>query len=216
MPRKSSKLQSDNNENEPEIDPLLIQKARERVNLKPSSELASYSSAIMSLSLPELAAAELTRFISGCTGIEGAAESLVELAKCRIDGAAKDFDGSAHRILMSQVLSLNAIYEQHAKMASVVADLEQRERLFAIAFKAQEQMRRTLDSLSDIKNPKKPSQFIKNYVKEQINQLKIEPSAQTVEPNLKQLEGLDDEAIDSRLEALGEKYRTPHTNGQGD
>jgi len=214
--RKADELQSDSNENQSGIDPDLLKKVK---NLKPTPELTAYSSAVVSLSLPEYAAAELTRFVSGCYDQTGVLEGLAGLAKCRIKAASKDFEGEAHRILMSQILSLNAVYEQHIKLASVVTDLEQRERLFTIAFKAQEQMRRTLDSLSDIKNPKKPSQFIKNYVNEQINQLKLEQPLQAFEsvheqPIHPQLEGLEDEPIDPRLETLGEKHRATYTDGE--
>ena len=43
-----------------------------------------------------------------------------------------------------------------------------------MALKAQSQCRATIQAINDLKNPKKPSQFIKNYVDKQLNDVKLE------------------------------------------
>ena len=48
------------------------------------------------------------------------------------------------------------------------------ESLIKLALKCQNQSKQTISALVDIKNPKKPTQFIKNYVDKQVNQLKVE------------------------------------------
>lgn len=46
--------------------------------------------------------------------------------------------------------------------------------LAKLGLKAQDQSRKTILALNEIRNPKKPTQFIKNYVNQQLNQLQVE------------------------------------------
>ena len=52
------------------------------------------------------------------------------------------------------------------------------EKLLKLALKAQSQSRQTVETLAELKNPKKPAQFIKSYVNQQLNQLKLETEAE--------------------------------------
>jgi hypothetical protein len=52
------------------------------------------------------------------------------------------------------------------------------------AMRAQEQCRKTLQTLAEVKNPRRPSQFIKTYVSKQLNQLRLEQkNSETFQPN---------------------------------
>jgi hypothetical protein len=44
----------------------------------------------------------------------------------------------------------------------------------SLSLKCQAEMRKCIALLHEIKNPKKPTQFIKNYVNQQLNQLQVE------------------------------------------
>ena len=55
------------------------------------------------------------------------------------------------------------------------------EKLLKLALKAQAQSRQTVETLAELKNPKKPAQFIKSYVNQQLNQLKLGTEAEIEE-----------------------------------
>jgi hypothetical protein len=93
--------------------------------------------------------------------------------------------------------------------------------LAELSLKCQAEMRKCIALLHELKNPKKPSQFIKNYVHQQLNQLQVE------QEQLKQrLEGGNDAPVDfgsertstvadSAVEALGTQHRGKNPRWQG-
>lgn len=89
----------------------------------------------------------------------------------------------AERILLSQAEVLQAFFNRTLGLAAFMMDKpETCERYASLAFRAQEQCRKTLVALAELKNPKKPTQFIKNYVDKQLNQLKVEHEQPQTEP----------------------------------
>lgn len=125
-------------------------------------------------------------------------------------------------LLYTQTTVLNVAFNQFLKKADSVASnhtlLAQRPELLdcfaALALKCQDQSRKTVATLSEIRNPKKPTQFIRNYVDKQLNQLRLDSD----EPQA-QLEGGKDAPVDIRsqgapaaadtaMEALGTQQRT--------
>jgi hypothetical protein len=84
-------------------------------------------------------------------------------------------------ILLSQVIALNAFGSDLLMKASGFANdgacvkfPELFQSLAQLGLKAQDQSRKAILALNELKNPKKPSQFIKNYVHQQLNQLQVE------------------------------------------
>jgi len=88
----------------------------------------------------------------------------------------------AERILLSQAEVLQAFFNRTLGLAAFMMDNpEQCDRYASLALRAQEQCRKTLMTLAELKNPKKPTQFIKNYVDKQLNQLKVDQSEEVAE-----------------------------------
>ena len=82
--------------------------------------------------------------------------------------------------------------------------------LAKLGLKAQDQSRKTILALNEIRNPKKPTQFIKNYVNQQLNQLQVE------QQELKQqLEAGKNAPVDIRVESeAGRTYQEVEAVGK--
>lgn len=89
-------------------------------------------------------------------------------------------------LLVTQAYTLNSLSMQLFIKGSSIIDNPSvvqampnyPEKLLKLALKAQSQSRQTLETLAELKNPKKPAQFIKSYVNQQLNQLKLETEAE--------------------------------------
>lgn len=87
-------------------------------------------------------------------------------------------------MLYAQALTLDAAFYKFLTMAAAGTNqttlmaerFELIASLAAIALKAQDQSRKTLVALAEMKNPKRSTTFIKNYVDKQLNQMDLEPS----------------------------------------
>lgn len=84
-------------------------------------------------------------------------------------------------MLLAQAASLNAFAADCLMKASgfltegmVVKFPELTASLAQMGLKAQDQSRKAILALNELRNPKKPSQFIKNYVHQQLNQVQLE------------------------------------------
>lgn len=84
-------------------------------------------------------------------------------------------------MLLSQAIALNAFSADCLMKASgVIKDgmvakfPELTQTLAQLGLKAQDQSRKAILALNELRNPKKPSQFIKNYVHQQLNQVQLE------------------------------------------
>jgi hypothetical protein len=128
-------------------------------------------------------------------------------------------------LLLSQAVALNIFGSdcllkagnfiqggQVARFPELTATLAQ------LALRAQDQSRKTILALHELRNPKKPTQFIKTYVDKQLNTLK----AEIPQPNQQQLQedtrapmhiGSESEAIPSYqgMEAVGEVHGAADT-----
>jgi hypothetical protein len=74
-------------------------------------------------------------------------------------------------LLYGQVAILNAAFNRYMQMATLTIDSDQFVTYSEAAMKAQEQARKTLQTIHDIRNPKPKTVFIKNAIAQQINQL---------------------------------------------
>jgi len=84
-------------------------------------------------------------------------------------------------MLLSQAIALNAFGADLLMKAGgfvqegmVLKFPELTQTLAQLGLKAQDQSRKTILALNELRNPKKPTQFIKNYVNQQLNQLQVE------------------------------------------
>lgn len=122
--------------------------------------------------------------------------------------------------LYGQIAILNIAFAHFLDKAQAAANnstlLTQKPELItglaAIALKCQDQSRKTISTLSEIKNPKKPTQFVKTYVDKQLNQLRLESDS-----SQQQLEGGSDAPLgyssqgaptpdDSTMETLEQQH----------
>jgi hypothetical protein len=78
---------------------------------------------------------------------------------------------AATELLYGQVTILNATFNRYMQLATLSANTPHFGTFFDAAMKAQEQARKTLQTLHDIKNPKPRTVFIKNAIAQQVNQL---------------------------------------------
>ncbi|MBD2072413.1 hypothetical protein H6F86_00495 [Phormidium sp. FACHB-592] len=76
--------------------------------------------------------------------------------------------------LAVQITTLDFMFYDLLTRSHSAPNIDKASRLIELAMRCQEQSRRTITTLDNIRNPKKPSQFIKNYVDKQVNQLKVE------------------------------------------
>jgi hypothetical protein len=118
--------------------------------------------------------------------------------------ALKSGDNSLLEATLSgQIAILNIAFAHFLDKAQAATDnstlLTQKPELItglaAIALKCQDQTRKTIATLSEIKNPKKPTQFIRSYVDKQLNQLRLESDS-----SQQQLEGGSDAPLDNGYE----------------
>jgi hypothetical protein len=80
---------------------------------------------------------------------------------------------AAAEILYGQVVILNASFNKYLKLSILVKAIEQQAFYIEMALECQEQCRKTVESLSNIKNPTPKTVFIKNAITQQVNQLVI-------------------------------------------
>jgi hypothetical protein len=129
-------------------------------------------------------------------------------------------------MLYSQALTLNAAFHKFLVMAAGGTDqaalMDQRFELItglaAMALKAQEQSRKTLVALAELKSPKQSTTFVKQYVNQQLNQALIQQNqTESSPPNQLQEEPRapldirskrDTAAFDTAVEAVGEQQRS--------
>jgi hypothetical protein len=124
-------------------------------------------------------------------------------------------------MLLSQAIALNGFGADCLMKAGgfiqegMIAKFpELTETLAQLGLKSQDQSRKTILALHEVRNPKKPTAFIKNYIGQQLNQLQVE------QQELKeQLEAATNAPVDigsqseagrayQELETLGEQHRT--------
>lgn len=153
---------------------------------------------LKSFTTPAMAQAQLMARVGG---VQNDSESLTAI----IDGLFERLNSGSEQelelILHGQIASLNVLACHFMKKALTAYDSTQildslpqiPGELANLSLKCQTEMRRCLELLHDMKNPKKPSQFIRTYISRQLNQLQME------QEELKgQLESSKNAAMDTR------------------
>lgn len=105
-------------------------------------------------------------------------DGVLERTKNTKDGDWADIEF----ILHSQIAMLNTLAANFMNKAIGGYEAPEVLRVFpqmplefaSLSLKCQAEMRKCIALLHEIKNPKKPTQFIKNYVNQQLNQLQVE------------------------------------------
>ncbi|MBD2099234.1 hypothetical protein H6F90_29660 [Trichocoleus sp. FACHB-591] len=146
------------------------------------------------------------------------ADFILPLQKTVANVVASGDSKAIEEMLYAQSLSLQALFNRWISVAALCTEAESIDRLGSLALRAQDQGRKTLLALSEVRNPKKPTQFIKNYVDKQLNQLRVDQ----VEPTTTDPSSLEESKnapvdirsqsqasrVNQELEALGIEYGT--------
>jgi hypothetical protein len=124
-------------------------------------------------------------------------------------------------MLLSQAIALNVFGANCLMKAGgfiqegMIAKFpELTETLAQLGLKSQDQSRKAIMALHELRNPKKPSQFIKTFVNQQLNQLQIEQQELKQQLEAATNAPLDigsertTETVDSAVETVGEQHRT--------
>ena len=101
--------------------------------------------------------------------------------EARIDKLKAGNCEDIEELLLTQASTLNCLFTQLtikgfsvlASPAIMISNPNLPESLLNLALKAQNQSRRTLQAISEIKNPKRSTTFVKNYIDKQLNQLSV-------------------------------------------
>lgn len=104
------------------------------------------------------------------TGTEQTAK-IQETIEAQAKALRTDEATAVTELLYGQVAILNAAFNRYMQMAALTTNSSQFVIYSDAAIKAQEQARKTLQTLHDIKNPKPRTVFIKNAIAQQVNQL---------------------------------------------
>ncbi len=99
---------------------------------------------------------------------------LQEAIESQTQAFMNDEATAAAELLYGQVTILNATFNRYMQLATLSTSTPHFGTFFDAAMKAQEQARKTLQTLQtlhDIKNPKPKTVFIKNEIAQQVNQL---------------------------------------------
>jgi hypothetical protein len=196
---------------------------------QPSTEEGLVDGYKFQLSCPEYAAASTCNYLQlhKEASQERSATLLAPLVKQMKEIKQGDLT-EVERILYSQSVTLQTAFNRFMGIAALSQDnAETCDRYASLALRAQEQCRKTLATLVDLKNPKKPAQFIKNYVDKQLNQLRVEGQDNANEPTPLQLEATQNAKVDIgstpatggtdlELETVGKVDGTCLGRGQGD
>ena len=103
-------------------------------------------------------------------------------------------------LLYGHVVILNTAFQSYMQVAAMCRDASERTVWFDAALKAQEQARKTLQTLHNIKNPQPKTVYIKNAIVQQVNQLVTK-----TEELHKKLESTKYATVDTRSEEETER-----------
>lgn len=154
----------------------LIQQYTEKLGVPPCNDR---DQAILDLQLfgvasPSFGAAHtLNLLIHGAEKYTGTEQTLQiqEAIETQTKALMTDEATAVTELLYGQVAILNAAFNRYMQMAALTTNSNQFAMYSEAAMKAQEQARKTLQTIHDIKNPKPKTVFIKNAIAQQVNQL---------------------------------------------
>jgi hypothetical protein len=156
----------------------IIQQYTEKLGVPPSNETdrdqVLLDLQMLGVATPSFGAAHtLDLLIHGSEKSANTAQALQlqEAIESQTRAFMTDEATAAAELLYGQVVILNATFNRYMQFATLSANTPHFGTFFDAAMKAQEQTRKTLQTLHDIKNPKPRTVFIKNAIAQQVNQL---------------------------------------------
>ena len=149
----------------------LIAQYTEKLGTPPDSEI---NLNLLGVASPSFGAAHtLNLLIHGAEKYTGTEQTLQiqEAIESQTKALMTDEVTAVTELLYGQVAILNAAFNRHMRTAALATNSNHLHMYFEAAMKAQEQARKTLQTIHDIKNPKPKTVFIKNAIAQQVNQL---------------------------------------------
>lgn len=156
-----------------ELESKILEKYQDKLGEPLSSRLDLH---LLGVADPSFGAATAINVIShmGIDEDSVATSVLVhESIKAQTKAFLSDDVAAAASLLYQQVLTLNTAFNKLMELTFVITRSDHFEVMFESAMKAQEQARRTLQTLSEIKNPKPSAVYIKNAIAQQVNTLTV-------------------------------------------
>jgi hypothetical protein len=154
----------------------LVQQYIDKLGVPPCSEKGQVLLDLQMLGVadPSFGAAHTLNLVIHGTEKYAGAEQTVQIQEA-IEAQTKalmtDEATAVTELLYGQVAILNAAFNRYMQMATLTTNSNLFITYSEAAMKAQEQARKTLQTIHDIKNPKPKTVFIKNAILQQINQL---------------------------------------------
>jgi hypothetical protein len=154
----------------------LIQQYTEKLGVPPCNDRdrAILDLQMFGVASPSFGAAHtLNLLIHGSEKYTGTEQTLQiqEAIETQTKALMTDEATAVTELLYGQVAILNAAFNRYMQMAALATNSNQFGMYSEAALKTQEQARKTLQTIHDIKNPKPKTVFIKNAIAQQVNQL---------------------------------------------
>jgi hypothetical protein len=150
----------------------LIEHYSEKLGTPPTGERINLN--LLGVASPSFGAAHTLNLLIHRSPVDATSEQTLQIQEA-IEAQTRAFmtdeATAAAELLYGQVVILNTAFNQYMNFATLSANTEHFGTFFDAAMKAQEQARKTLQTLHDIKNPKPKTVFIKNAIAQQVNQL---------------------------------------------
>jgi hypothetical protein len=150
----------------------LIAQYTEKLGTPPNEDRINLN--LLGVASPSFGAAHTLNLLIHRSPVDATSEQTLQIQEA-IEAQTRAFmtdeATAAAELLYGQVVILNTAFNQYMNFATLSANIEHFGTFFDAAMKAQEQARKTLQTLHDIKNPKPRTVFIKNAIAQQVNQL---------------------------------------------
>jgi hypothetical protein len=150
----------------------LIEQYTEKLGTPPNGDRINLN--LLGIASPSFGAAHTLNLLIHRSPVDATSEQTLQIQeaiKTQTRAFMTDEATTAAELLYGQVAILNTAFNQYMNFATLSANTPHFGTFFEAAMKAQEQARKTLQTLYDIKNPKPRTVFIKNAIAQQINQL---------------------------------------------
>lgn len=150
----------------------LIEQYTEKLGTPPNSDRINLN--LLGIALPSFGAAHTINLLIHRSPVDATSEQTLQIQdaiESQTQALMNDEATAVAELLYGQVAILNTTFNQYMNLATLSANTPHFCTFFDAAMKAQEQARKTLQTLHDIKNPKPRTVFIKNAIAQQVNQL---------------------------------------------
>ena len=150
----------------------LIAQYTEKLGTPPDSDQINLN--LLGVASPSFGAAHTLNLLIHRSPVDATSEQTLQIQdaiESQTQTLMNDEATAVAELLYGQVAILNTAFNQYMNLATLSANIPHFGTFFDAAMKAQEQARKTLQTLHDIKNPQPRTVFIKNAIAQQVNQL---------------------------------------------